>query len=382
MIHLRTPFRIDKNLGAAYNDAFDNIPDDDWVCLMDHDILFLTPDAVNIMYGYIERYPDAGVITCLTNRVSPRSKGQLYGGQVSENDSIRFHMDIAEKVKSNLYEVNHINEDISGFLMLVKKSTWNRVKFDDDRLCLGVDTNFGRRILAAGLSILCMRGLYVWHNYRLVTGIKDKSHLYEANPLINILIRASRPEVLDRCLRSVKGQTYKNIKVTCSVDRDILLHNSEAHPMFDIIQVAPRGGSHPWNDYCNALKESVTDGWFMFLDDDDELVNPTAIEGAVKYLTEPNRAVLFQMSRGGVKIPSDDQLKYKTIRRGSVGMPCIFLHHSQKDIAVFDSEKAADYRFIRDVSTKIKVKFINHTVVKVNGENHGNRIHQAQRLHC
>lgn len=375
-----TPYRTDKNLGRAYNEAFEGLPDDKWVCLMDYDTMFLTPDAINILHGYVERFPNAGVLTCLTNRIGQRSRHQLLNGVISDNDSISHHISLAEKQKEKLYQVEKIDDDFSGMLMLIKVSTWKKVKFDEDGLCLGVDTNFGRRVRAAGFEILCMQGLYIWHTYRLKNGIKDKSHLIEHNPVINILIRASREEQLYQCLRSINNQTYKNIKVICSVDREMTIYDAGDIPMFDVINVTPGPGSHPWNDYCNNLKKQVKEGWFMFLDDDDELLNPYTIEQAVKYLTEPNRAVVFQMIRDGVKIPSDAEIRLKVIQRGSIGMPCIFLHHSQKDIAFFDSEKAADYRFVKAVSRKLKVKFIPHTIVKVNGENHGQKISVCQTV--
>ncbi len=53
MIHLVHPFRADKNLGKAYNEAFRNCPDGDWLCLMDWDVMLLTHDAVSIMQNTV-----------------------------------------------------------------------------------------------------------------------------------------------------------------------------------------------------------------------------------------------------------------------------------------------------------------------------------------
>ncbi len=69
MIHCVHPFRQDKNLGKAYNEAFKRCPDQDWLCLMDWDVMLLTHDAINIMTKYTEDYPDTGIFTCLTNRL-------------------------------------------------------------------------------------------------------------------------------------------------------------------------------------------------------------------------------------------------------------------------------------------------------------------------
>jgi GT2 family glycosyltransferase len=177
-VHILTPFRLDKNLGRAYNEAISLIPEGDWACLMDYDTLLLTPDAVNIIHGYAAAYPDAGIITCLTNRISPKNSHQLLTGAVMEESDIRRHIARAEEQKRFLYEAREVDKDISGFLMLIKKSTWNEHKFNDSGKCLGVDTEYNRRIRAAGLKILVAQGLYVFHIYRLMNGIQDKKHLH------------------------------------------------------------------------------------------------------------------------------------------------------------------------------------------------------------
>lgn len=177
MIHVITPFRSDKNLGKAYNHAMLLFQPGDWVCLIDHDVLFLTPDAIAIMEEYTKRFPKAGILTCFASRLHPASKGQLLGNVCSENDSIRHHIKIAEERKRDLYKVTEINNPIGGFLMLVRWATWESFPFNEDKKCLGVDNDFSKKILDAGGKILRMDGLYVWHSYRLIGGYRDKKHL-------------------------------------------------------------------------------------------------------------------------------------------------------------------------------------------------------------
>jgi GT2 family glycosyltransferase len=176
MIHVKTPFALDKNLGNAYNIAFEDLLNDEWVCLIDHDVLFLTPNSIRIMYDYIAKYPDA-MFTCLTNRIHPLAVDQLYFDKPSDNDSIRFWQNIAESQEINCKEeVTEINHEISGFLMLVSKRMWNEIKFLDSGKCLGVDNDFSSRVLARGKKILRMNKIVVWHSYRL-DDIKNKKHL-------------------------------------------------------------------------------------------------------------------------------------------------------------------------------------------------------------
>ena len=178
MIRVRTPFRIDKNLGLAYNEEFALCPDGDWLCLIDHDVLFLTPDAVNIMELYVEKYPDTGLFTCFTNRIHPLAINQLVDGVPSDNDCIGYWQERAYNQKRLLPQVTPIGHEVSGFLMLISKAVWQSVGgFLDTGVALGVDNKFSWRLLHAGKSIARMDALLVWHSYRL-KDIKDKSHLH------------------------------------------------------------------------------------------------------------------------------------------------------------------------------------------------------------
>lgn len=176
-VNVMTPFDTGKNLGKAYNQAMSRIGDDEWGCLIDHDILFLTPDAINILHGYVERYPDAGLLTCYTNRIHVSSP-QLLNNKLADDTDILTHLEIAERRKSRLYEVVEIHKNVSGFLMLISKNTWKQIPFTEDKLCLGVDTDYWKRIKAHGMHIYIMSGLYCFHLYRLGKSIHDKSHLF------------------------------------------------------------------------------------------------------------------------------------------------------------------------------------------------------------
>jgi GT2 family glycosyltransferase len=176
-VHILKPYSVEKNLGKAYNEAIKLIPDGDWACLMDYDTMFLTPDCGKILYDYAEMFPFVGMFTCLTNRIHPLSPDQLYNGELNEDTDVRTHIRIAEKVKSDLYDTTTLNKAVSGFLMMVKKTTWNDIQFSEDKKCLGVDNDFCFRLLDNGRSIVRMDGLYIFHTYRLQNGIGNKEHL-------------------------------------------------------------------------------------------------------------------------------------------------------------------------------------------------------------
>jgi GT2 family glycosyltransferase len=177
MIHIKIPFAEDKNLGRAYNQAFEGVGENDWVCLIDHDVLFLTPDAIGLMHEYVRSYPETGIFTCFTNRIHPLAADQLLNGQLSENTCMNFHMQLAYNQKRFGIKVTEINHVISGFLMLVSKKTWDKIKFPEHGKCLGVDNLFSQSVMNEGKKIYRMDSLYVFHTYRLKNGITDKTHL-------------------------------------------------------------------------------------------------------------------------------------------------------------------------------------------------------------
>lgn len=175
-IHVCTPFDLDKNLGVAYNEEFARCPDDDWLCVIDYDVMFLSPNSIPIMYQYINLFPDAGMFTCRTNRIHSLQNCQLVEDVPSENDSIRYWIEQAKEREKRVPETSIITMPISGFLMLVSKKVWIHNKIFVSGKCLGVDNEFSAKILRSGKKILCMEGLLVWHTYRL-HDIHDKSHL-------------------------------------------------------------------------------------------------------------------------------------------------------------------------------------------------------------
>jgi GT2 family glycosyltransferase len=175
-VHIVKPYSVDKNLGKAYNYAMSLIPDGDWACLMDYDTTFLTSDCGVILHEYAKLLPDAGMLTCFTNRIHPKADQQLIGG-ISDDFNLLSHIATAKNQRNFLYNYTELKREVSGFLMMVSKDTWNAVKFNEsENKCLGIDNEYCWALFDAGKKIYRMDGLYVWHTYRPF-GIMDKSHL-------------------------------------------------------------------------------------------------------------------------------------------------------------------------------------------------------------
>lgn len=177
MVHAITPYREDKNLGLAYNNAMQQIPDGDWACITDWDVLYLLPETISHLNEYTRLLPDTGIFTCYGSRSHVNSVNQMLPAGRSEIDNIRYHIDVAKKQTEQLYKATDLFRHLSGFLMMISKATWDQYKFIDNMKCLDVDNIYSNKILAAGLPIRRMDGVYVWHSYRIDKDVKDTSHL-------------------------------------------------------------------------------------------------------------------------------------------------------------------------------------------------------------
>ena len=175
-IRIFNSYRTDKDLGRACNQDMALLSNEDWACLMDYDTCFLLPSTISHLYQYAERFSHVGMFTCFTNRIHELSSAQYLGKAPSEDFDIRNHIEIARNQERKLYEATPLTKEVSGFLMLISKRTWNQFKFREGIGCLGVDNSFCWELMASGKSIYRMDGIYVWHTYRAFD-IRDKSHL-------------------------------------------------------------------------------------------------------------------------------------------------------------------------------------------------------------
>lgn len=199
----------------------------------------------------------------------------------------------------------------------------------------------------------------------------EKTGDNRVSPLINILIRTSyRPEQFTRCLESIKGQTYLNIRVVVSYDDDRALEYIPTE--IEKIRVLHVTNFPYYYDlYCNNLKPMVTDGWFLFLDDDDILTSPTVLQELTEHLTSPHEAIICQFLRNGVPKPADNHIRKGVIREGKIGLPCLVLHSKHKALSGLDGQKAGDYRYIKEVTDQVKTKFITLPLVSAGPRGHG-----------
>lgn len=188
--------------------------------------------------------------------------------------------------------------------------------------------------------------------------------------MINILTRYSvgRVELFKRCLKSIENQTYKDIRSIVTTDSDEAKKEADSvikgfKMSIEVIQVTPdKSKPFHWNLYCNDLKSKVTDGWFMYVDSDDFLANPNVLTRIIPHLKDERYAVMCRFLRHGRPKPTNRNMG--KIIRGAIGGSCIILHHAHKDIANWQSCRAADYFFMKDIAEKLPMRWTDVVVVE------------------
>jgi GT2 family glycosyltransferase len=171
MVNLITAIAFDPemNLGRAYNNIMSRLNDDDWCCFIDHDVMFTTKRWYQQICDVIEDRPDAGIITCLTNRVgNPNQIFHSYPDDESEHNII-YHRALGEKLAKEtlIRDVTnqHHKQLISGMLMCISKKVWNQIGGFKDGF-LGVDNRAHTDVRDIGYKVYCIDSLYVYHWYR------------------------------------------------------------------------------------------------------------------------------------------------------------------------------------------------------------------------
>jgi hypothetical protein len=181
-------------------------------------------------------------------------------------------------------------------------------------------------------------GDYIWPN----SEVTRKEY-----PLINILIRTSnRPSEFKRMLGSIVRQRYPNIRIIVGYDNPTAL-NYIPEGLETVYVTADRSQPFFYDQYCNQLKELVTDGYFIFLDDDD-----TLIVDVLSKINLTGPGLIVQLQRVNNIVPQS-----LTFQRGRIGMPCLILHHSLKNIADVPFGGAGDYFWIKAVTDQVAIPF-------------------------
>jgi hypothetical protein len=185
-IYFISPYGFDLKIGDRLNYEISKMDEDAWIVITDQDTVFLTDKVGDHLNNTINRYPDTDLFSCYTNRLGLHY--QRLPEVDPENYDMLYHHDIAQEKLEKYYSTSiDIDKPVAGFFMMFPKRIWKNYKFQSDIIEInkeidgkrGVyfDYDFSWRILKDKGKIKLIKGLYVYHHYRVRRNIKDVTHL-------------------------------------------------------------------------------------------------------------------------------------------------------------------------------------------------------------
>jgi hypothetical protein len=281
-LHIITPYSFNRKLFESYDQAFDLIPENHWVCFLDGDTAFLRSDFGHIMADYIAKHPKTGLFTSYASRCF--YSHQVPQGTDQQNPSIKYHKEIADNLAKSHPATETILKPIAGHLLLIKKETWLSIRQNVHNRCKhesieGVDTAISKEIIATGRIILLMKSIYILHYYRLLEGTTNRKHLGYGMKL-NIITPCVRPENLALIADSI------NIPTT-SLKWYVVFDNIPANINPNLIpqRATPLFHQNPKSIVGHAQRnfalDKITDGYVLFLDD-DTLLHPNLYDEIIE----------------------------------------------------------------------------------------------------
>ena len=168
MIYTMTPFALDRNLGAAYNQAMALLPDAAWACFIDHDAMQTTREWYRLLHEAVTFKPDAGAFVAVTNRIdAPWQRAQEAD---PDNHDIGYHtaIGLARLKTRTLLDITD-TKGFGGVCFALSKAAWREAGgFANGLLC--VDHSIHFRLRATGRRIYLLENLYCYHRRRAFVG--------------------------------------------------------------------------------------------------------------------------------------------------------------------------------------------------------------------
>jgi len=166
-----TGFSLD-NYGKCLNQIMEASPFE-WVMIHDHDIFFCHPEWYRIVCQNIKDAKNAGLLTCVTNRIGCSEQKVKPNRYEPDNNNLDLHRAFAIKVQYR--GISEAKKPISGLVMVTSKTAWKKAGGFREKGIIGVDNDYHRRIVEAGYKVYIMNNLYMFHWYRQpIIGYKEK----------------------------------------------------------------------------------------------------------------------------------------------------------------------------------------------------------------
>lgn len=160
------PYADDRNFGRACNQVMSLLPEDGWGCVLDHDVMFTTPEWHRQLTAAVVARPDA-TFSAMTNRI--KCPFQQAPGVNIKNHDYAYHREYGQQLLTQegdaLYDMTASERTPAGFLMLMSKQAWrNAGQFPEGLHYL--DRVMWLALREAGYPTLIIKGLYLYHWHR------------------------------------------------------------------------------------------------------------------------------------------------------------------------------------------------------------------------
>ena len=210
-----------------------------------------------------------------------------------------------------------------------------------------------------------------WINYGKKEG--RKCNTYVSLPIknktysnkINILIRNTyRPVSFSKCMKSILNQNYSNINIICCYDDIKCLDylNTYNQQFIEKFYISiPDIDNYKYNLYCNTLIEKIKDGWFMFLDDDDQFINNHALHSINSCIEDDDDMILWKFKHNNITIFPEC---ISDIKPSQIASSTYCFNHKFKSLGKWTTHQLGDYEYINKVlmNHKFNRKFINYAL--------------------
>ena len=165
---------------------------------------------------------------------------------------------------------------------------------------------------------------------------------------INILIRTcGRPELFKKCIESIYAQKYLNYRIIVCYDREECLEYLSSEDYQDIecffVSESTNTNKYKFNLYCNKLMDKVEDGdgYIMFLDDDDILLDQNALKTINECMDIGDTALIWKFAR-------PDKIIYPLsfpVKFGEIDTTSVCFHSKFKNLAKWGDKQYGDWKF-------------------------------------
>jgi hypothetical protein len=165
------PYDINKDLGKKVNDFCEKVPDGDWIIIRDGDTAYLDATYGHLIQGVIDNNKSFDLMGCVTNRLG--LEWQVPYPYQTENYDMSFHTLMAQNLKmQHQSRVNRTYMHVAGLFMMFNKQAWDQIKFTEKIIDSGgyMDYHFSSEVLRRNGNVGIMPGLYLYHNYRILSG--------------------------------------------------------------------------------------------------------------------------------------------------------------------------------------------------------------------